>query len=75
MSKNLLFFPIKLFSNEWSLFVAVALPCIGKKSFVTPTLCYFDSTGCNNNNGTVRIVIMATLKKMRVKKIAWRYAT
>ena len=53
MSKNLLFFPVKLFSNEWSLFVAVALPCIGKKSFVTPTLCYFDSIGCNNDNGSV----------------------
>jgi hypothetical protein len=32
MSKNMLFFLVKLFSNEWSLFVAVALPFIGKKS-------------------------------------------
>ena len=69
MSKNLLFFPIKLFSNEWSLFVAVALPCIGKKSFVTPTLCYFDSTGCNNNNGTV---ITMSDKIRQFLNVLWR---
>jgi hypothetical protein len=31
LQQNLLFFPIKLFSNQWSLFVAIALPCIGEK--------------------------------------------
>ena len=69
MSKNLLFFPIKLFNNEWSLFVAVALPCIGKKSFVTPTLCYFDSIGCNNNNGTV---ITMSDKIRQFLNVLWR---
>ncbi len=37
--------------------------------FVTPTLCYFDSTGCNNNNGTV---ITTSDKIRQLLNVLWR---
>jgi hypothetical protein len=46
---NLLFFPIKLSSNEWSLFVIVAILHIRKKCLTTPMLCYFDPVGRNGD--------------------------
>ncbi len=49
LQQNLFFFPIMLFGNQWSHFVAIALLCIGKNNTFTPMLCYFDPAG---NNGT-----------------------
>ena len=48
---------IKLSSNEWSLFVIVAIPHIGKKSLTTPMLCYFGRNGDNADitNTSVKI--------------------
>jgi hypothetical protein len=34
LQQNLLFFPIKLFGNQWSLVVAIALPCIEKTTLL-----------------------------------------
>jgi hypothetical protein len=45
LQQNLLFFQIKLFSNQWSFCVATALSYIGKNNTFTPTLCYFDPVG------------------------------
>ncbi len=53
LEQNLLFFPIKLSSNEWSLFVIVANPYIEKKSFTTPMLCYFDPVDRNGDNADI----------------------
>jgi hypothetical protein len=53
MVQNLLLFPIKLFRDEWSLFVVVALSYIGKKSSITPMLCYFDPIGSNDDNADI----------------------
>jgi hypothetical protein len=53
MEQNLLFFPIKLFGDEWSLFVIGALPCIGKKSSIKPMMCYLDPIGNDDNNADI----------------------
>jgi hypothetical protein len=69
MEQNLLFFPIKLFSNEWSLFVIVALPYVGKKSLITPMLCYFDPIGSNCNNADI---ITISMKIRQLLNVLWQ---
>jgi hypothetical protein len=48
-----LFFPIKLFGNQWSLFVAIALLCIGTNNTFTPMLYYLDPAGNNGNQDVI----------------------
>ncbi len=69
MEQNLLFFPIKLFSNEWSLFVIVALPCIGKKSSIKPMLCFLDPIGNNGNNADI---ITMNVKIRQLLNVLWQ---
>jgi hypothetical protein len=45
LGQNMLFFPIKLLRDEWSLFVVVALPYFGKRGPKVPMLYYFDPIG------------------------------
>jgi hypothetical protein len=68
MVQNLLFFPIKLFRGEWSLFVVVALPYIGKKSSITPMLCYFDPICSNGDDAD--IITMST-KIQQLLNVLW----
>jgi hypothetical protein len=49
----MLFFPIKLFRDQWSLFVVVALPYFGKKGPKVPMLYYFDPSGNYGNHADV----------------------
>jgi hypothetical protein len=69
MEQNLLFFPIKLFSDEWSLFVIVALVCIGKKSSIKPMLCYLDPIGNNGNNADI---ITMSVKIHQLLNVLWQ---
>ncbi len=69
MEQNLLFFPIKLFGNEWSLFVIVALLCIGKKSLIKPMLCYLDPIGNNSNNADI---ITMSMKIRQLLNVLWQ---
>ncbi len=49
----MLFFPIKLFRDQWSLFVAVSLPYFGTKGCKVPMLYYFDRSGSYGNHADV----------------------
>ncbi len=49
----MLFFLIKLFRDQWSLFVAVALPYFGTKGCKVPMLYYFDPSGSYGNHADV----------------------
>jgi hypothetical protein len=49
----MLFFPIKLFRDVWSLFVVVALPYFGTKGPKVPMLYYFDPSGSYGNDADV----------------------
>jgi hypothetical protein len=69
MVQNLLFFPIKLFRDEWSLFVVAALPYIGKKSSITLMLCYFDPIGSNGDNADI---ITMRVKIRQLFNVLWR---
>jgi hypothetical protein len=69
MEQNLLFFPIKLFFNEWSLFVIVALPCIGKKSSIKPMLCNLDPIGNNGDNADTRTM---SVKIRQLLNVLWQ---
>jgi len=53
LGKNMLFFPIKLFRDVWSLFVVVALPYVGTKGPKVPMLYYFDPSGSYGNDADV----------------------
>jgi hypothetical protein len=59
LQQNLLFFPIKLFGNQWSLFIAIALPCVGENNTCTPMLCYLDPAG---NNGGQDVITNMSIK-------------
>ena len=69
LDQNLLIFPVDLISNKWSLFVAVALPYVGKKSLKTPMLCHFDPTG--NNVDEAAITTMSE-KIRQLLNVMWR---
>jgi hypothetical protein len=49
----MLFFPIKLFRDQWSLFVVVALPYFGKRGHKVPMLYYFDPSGSYGDHADV----------------------
>ncbi len=49
----MLFFLIKLFRDQWSLFVAVALPYFGTKGRKVPMLYYFDPSGSYGDHADV----------------------
>jgi hypothetical protein len=46
----MLFFPVKLMKDVWSLFAVVALPYFGKKGVHVPMLYYFDPNGTFGND-------------------------
>jgi hypothetical protein len=50
LGKDMLFFPVKLMKDVWSLFAVVALPYFGKKGVHVPMLYYFDPNGTFGND-------------------------
>jgi hypothetical protein len=69
LQQNLLFFPIKLFGNQWSLFVAIALPCIGKNNTFTPMFYYLDPAG---NKGNQDVITKMSIKIQHLLNIMWQ---
>jgi hypothetical protein len=69
LQQNLLFFPIKLFSNHWSLFVVIALPYLGKNNTFTPILCYFDPV---RSNGDQYVIINMSMKIRQLLNVVWQ---
>ena len=65
----MLFFPIKLFRDQWSLFVAVALPYFGTKGRKVPMLYYFDPSGSYGNHADV---LHRSNKIRQLLNLLWR---
>lgn len=56
LDQALLIFPVLLISNKWSLFVAVALPDVGKKTLKMPMLCHLDPIGSHDEDTAITIM-------------------
>ncbi len=65
----MLFFPIKLFRDQWSLFVAVALPYFGPKGRIVPMLYYFDPSGSYGDHADV---LHRSNKIQQLLNLLWR---
>jgi hypothetical protein len=69
LQQNLLFFPIKLFSNHWSLFAVIALPYMEKNNTFAPMLCYFDSV---RSNGNPHVILNMSMKIRQLLNVMWQ---
>ncbi len=69
IQQNLLFFLIKLISNNWSLFVVIALPYIGKNNTFTPMLCYFDPF---RSNADKHVILNMSMKIRQLLNVMWQ---
>ena len=76
LGKDMLFFPVKLMKDVWSLFAVVALPYFGKKGVHVPMLYYFDPNGTFGNdediidNGNrIRVLLNIMWHKKFISKI------
>jgi hypothetical protein len=65
----MMFFPIKLFRDQWSLFVVVALPYFGKRGRKVPMLYYFDPSGSYGNHADV---VDRSNKIQQLLNLLWR---
>jgi hypothetical protein len=65
----MLFFPIKLFRDQWSLFVFAALSYFGKKGRKVPMLYYFDPS---NSYGDHADVVDRSNKIQQLLNLFWR---
>jgi hypothetical protein len=69
LEKDMLFFPVQLTNDVWSLFAVVALPYFGKKGVHVPMLYYFYPNGTFENDE----VIIDKGNRIRVLlNIMWR---
>jgi hypothetical protein len=69
LEKDMLFFPVQLTNDVWSLFAVVALPYFGKKGVHVPILYYFYPNGTFENDE----VIIEKGNRIRVLlNIMWR---
>ncbi len=66
----MLFFPIKLVRDQWSLFVVAALPYFGKKGRKVPILNYFDPSGSYGNHADV---VDRSNKIRQLINLLWRH--
>jgi hypothetical protein len=68
VTAKLVVLPNQVVWQAWSLFVAIALPCIGTNNTFTPMLCYLDPAG---NNGNQDVITNMSIKIQHLLNIMW----